>query len=291
LVLDRCFDFHAIKMQYAKRLFKDALGAWWAADPLSSGAAVAFYAVFSIPSLLIIVIASASAFISPVIVRQTIISHMQQVIGLEPTQFVQAIVSDFWQPHAGFWPTIISIFALIISAIGVFTQLEYSLTHLWHVPPEEDYGFIPSVKKYAVAFLLVVCFGVLVAISAMLGLLWSFFGGFLSRFISQSHALISFVTIAELFIIVTIACTIIYIYVPGIRISTKAALIGGITASVLFIIGRELILLYLKVNSSINAYGAASALIVILLWVYYSSQILFFGAALAYAIDKEAKRA
>jgi membrane protein len=278
-------------MKYIKHIFKRALKAWWMADPLSSGAAVAFYAVFSIPSLLIIVIASASAFINPIIAKQTIVSHMQGVIGVEPTRYVQAIVADFWQPQAGFWATVISIFALIISAIGVFTQLEYSLTHLWHVPPEEDFGFIASVKKYAVAFLLVICFGVLVAISAMLSIFWSFFGSYISSLISQSQLLITFITTFELFVIVTIACTVIYVYVPGVRISAKAALLGGVAGSILFIIGRELILLYLKVNSSINAYGAASALIVILLWVYYSSQILFFGAALAYAIDQEAERA
>lgn len=269
------------------RIIRRSLKQWWNSDPLSAGAAMAFYAVFSIPAALILIVMFLGPILGPNLVESNLIIHVRHLFGQDTAQFIKTLIINLSTPHKTVFGSIVSLLGLLFGAVGIFTELLVSLNKLWHVPAEISSGIISKVYSYIFAFLGMIFLITLVTLSTSLSLLWSLIGIYFVHIIPQSPLFISAISALQFALILTFAFAIIYAYIPHTKVQKRAALLGGFISMILVALGKIVITFYIAKAASVSAYGAASAIIILLLYVYYASVIFFFGAALTHAIDQE----
>jgi membrane protein len=264
--------------------FRVALALWWNSDPTTAGAAIAYYALFSLPPMLFIIIATASSFISPHLVEGRLVADLEAIAGRQGTQVIQSLVAESQQLHAGVIASGVSIVTILFAAVGLFSQLQTSLDRLWSAPVEESY-IGTYVQNKLIAFAMILILNFLMVLSFTTSTVISLLHRFLILlplavyWIDFLDTLFAFILISALFIS-------IYIFLPRTHISRRAVLLGGLLTALLFMLGRWVITLYLSSPFVLTTYGAASTLIILLVWVYYSAQVFLFGAAVTYVIDK-----
>ena len=275
---------------YALNILKEAFVEWWNAEPLSAGAAAAYYAVFSIPSALILVITLAGIFLNPNVVQVTVVAHIKTIIGTQAATLMNATLDQLRIAKGGYLG-LISIFAIVFASIGVFSQLQSTLNKMWKVENIRLSGMWHVAEQQLLALLIVILLGSLLTVSFVIGIFWAIAGAHIVARYPTNGWILSFVSEAQFWIIVCGSFYILYTYLPSVRVFRRAALVGSIVGTLLFGIGRYLITLYLTYGSSATTYGTASALVIIMLWAYYSSQMFFFGAAVTSVIDQRLRKA
>jgi membrane protein len=251
-------------------------------DCLSRGAAIAFYTMFSLAPILIIVIAVAAAVFGEATARGAILHQIRALIGQQGADAVQTMIASTRARGNGVLGGAIGIISFLVTATGVFTEMQTALNVIWKAKPSgmtvsrlvwvrlQSLGLVA-----ALGFLLVVS---LVA-STMLAAVGDWLNGLFSaadRFLQVVNFLVSFGLVAILF-------GAIYKVLPDVALSWRDVAIGGVITSILFEAGKFLISLYLGSSSITSSFGAAGALAIVLLWVYYSSQIILLGAELTRA--------
>ncbi|ACK70378.1 ribonuclease BN [Gloeothece citriformis PCC 7424] len=261
------------------RLLKETFGEWQKDRAAQLAAALAYYTVFSLTPLLVITIAIAGSIVGETAARQEIIGRLQFVLNNTGTDVIETILNNVSQPEIKGLASLISIIVLLIGASGVFAQLQDAFNQIWKVGDNQPQGGIKElVKKRLLSFVMVFFIGVLLLVSlilsAVLSALTNISYDFLPRledFWRIVNYLLSFTIIAFLF-------AVLYKYVPDVPVAWKDVRVGSILSTLLFIIGKEILGIYLGRSSFSSAYGAAGSLIVLLAWIYYSAQILLFGA-------------
>jgi len=251
----------------------------WQRDKVSRlAAALAYYTTFSLAPVLIIVIAIASFLFEQSTVQANIVEQLQGLLGESGAQLVEEMLTSKSQSSDGLWATIISVGLLVLGASGLFIQLQDALNTVWNVVPRKDAGIWKLVRDRLLSFgmLLVIGFLLLVSliVSAGLAAVSNLFGDTLlgwSLGWQILNAVVSFGIIALLF-------GLIYKILPDADISWRDVRVGAAMTALLFTLGKVLIGLYLGNSSVASAYGAAGSFVVLLLWIYYSAQILLFGA-------------
>lgn len=245
-------------------------------------AAMSYYTLFSLPPLLVLVILVAGVFVDPAEIRGTIETQMGELIGPEGADQISTIIEQADRPDTG-GPVavIVSIGVLLFSATGAFFQLQKALNRAWNVEPDPKQGGVRSfiVKRlFSVGMVLVITFLLLVSlvVSAILSAAGGYLGqllpGAVTEFVLHGvNFLVSFGFVAVLF-------AAIYKILPDAEIAWKDVWFGAIASSALFSIGKSLIGYYLGRSDPGSVFGAAGSLAVILVWVYYTSMILFLGA-------------
>lgn len=242
------------------------------------GAALAFYSVLSLGPLLLIVIAVASLFFGRDAVSGYLIAEIQALIGDRGAHAIQSILRH--RQHAedsgGGWATAIGLITLLVSSTGFFAQLQDALNTIWNVDHIPRGHWVWFLKKRALSFAMIlgVCFLLLIGlvISAALSAVSAPIAIHTTPAMAHiANTLISFVVAAVLF-------AMIYKFLPDVAIKWRDVGIGAVITAVLFEIGKGLIGLYLGHSAFGSAYGAAGSLIVLLVWIYYSTQIFFLGA-------------
>lgn len=242
-------------------------------------AALAYYTVFSLAPLLVLAITIAGFVLGnndPI--REQVVSQVQGLAGQQAAQSVSEMIDQTNKPASGIIAGILGIATLIFGATGLFGQLQDALNTIWEVKPKPNRGIMGMIKDRFLSFTMVlgISFLLLVSlvISAMLALLNNFFSGVLgdAAFLGQ---IINFVVSLG---VITVIFALIFKVLPDADIAWNDVWVGALVTSVLFNIGKLLIGLYLGNSSAASAYGAAGSLVILLLWVYYSAQILFFGA-------------
>ena len=258
-------------------LLKGAVWGFIADDALSHGAAIAYYTVFSIAPVLVIVIAIAGLFFGHDAAEGAIVDQLRGLMGQQAAEAVQAAVKSASGHHAGIVATVIGIVTLMLTASGVFSEMQNSLNIIWKAaPPRSAVTQLIRVRLLSLGLVMALGFLLLVslAISAGLQAVGTWMGGFLPgwRYIGIAlNFLISFALIAVVF-------AAIYRTLPDKTIEWRDVAVGAIVTSVLFSIGKYLIGLYIGSSAIASSYGAAGALAVLLVWIYYSAQIFLFGA-------------
>ncbi|HYN87506.1 MAG TPA: YihY/virulence factor BrkB family protein [Ardenticatenaceae bacterium] len=250
----------------------------WSEDKASRlAAALAYYTIFALSPLLIIVIGIASVFLGEEAARGQIVGQIGGLVGEESGEAIQEMIAAR-QESTGLAATVIGIVTLILGASGVFGQLQDALNTIWEVAPKPGRGILGMVKDRFISFTMVlgIAFLLLVSlvVSAGLGALGTFFGNLLPlpEFVLQAlNFVISFGVITLLF-------AMIYKVLPDVDIAWRDVWVGAAITALLFTIGKFAIGLYLGKSSVSSSFGAAGALIVILVWIYYSAQLLFLGA-------------
>jgi membrane protein len=241
------------------------------------GAALAFYTVFSLAPILTLSIAIAGFFFGERAARGEIVEQIGDLIGPEGAHAVQAVLQNAGRPGTALVPTIVSVVTLIFGANTALAELKSGLDQIWDVPPERRQGFWYYVRTRLLSVGLILALGFLLLVSlvlsAALAALARFWRGedVVNTLLTWLNALFSF------FLVVLLFATI-YKVLPSARIAWRDVTIGALVTSMLFTVGKFAIGAYIGNSGVASAYGAASSVVLLLLWVYYSSQIMLFGA-------------
>ena len=242
------------------------------------GAALAFYTILSISPMVILVVAIVSLVFDRSRAQDHLLSQVQALVGPDGKAAVQSMLASGQKASSGVVATLIGLATLIFGASGVFGELRSALNTIWEVKPKTGSGFVLLVKERIFSFGMVISVGfvLLVSLLASAGLaaMTKFFNGLLpipSLVLGLFNFLISFIGIAVLF-------AFILKFVPETEVEWSDVRWGATATAFLFTVGKSLLGLYLGKASPGSAYGAAGSLVVMVIWVYYSAQIFFFGA-------------
>ena len=258
-----------------KETFQD-----WSEDKASRlAAALSYYTIFSLAPLLVLVIAITSLIIgNNVDVRQQIITQVQGLVGQQGAEAVNTLIENSSEPSGGILATVIGFVLLIVGATGVFGQLQDALNTIWEIQPKKGGGIIQMVKDRFLSFTMVLGISFLLLVSLVISAALSFVNAYFSDLLGGFGFLAQVVNFVISIGVVTVIFAMLFRYLPDIDIPWGDVWIGALVTAVLFTIGRQLISLYLAQSAPASTYGAAGSLVILLLWVYYSAQILFLGA-------------
>jgi membrane protein len=260
-------------------ILKETASDWMEDQAPTLGAALAYYTVFSLAPLLIIAIAIAGLVFGQEAAQGQIFEQLRGLLGEASAKAMQDMVQNANEkPATGLVATLIGVVMLLFGASGVFGQLQTSLNAIWGVEPKPGRGILGLVQDRILSFgfILVVGFLLLVSLllTAAIALVAQWFGGMLPGMETLAQILNFVLSLA----VITLLFAMIFKFLPDAKIAWHDVWIGAFITAVLFTVGKVALGLYLAKSGVGSSYGAAGSLIVLLLWVYYSSQILFFGA-------------
>jgi membrane protein len=258
-------------------LLKESFSEWQEDKASRLAAALAYYTAFSIAPLLLLTISIAGLVLGDEAAQGTIFYQLQGLLGPEAAGFFQSAIAHSREPGSSSVSAAIGIATLIWSAGNVFGQLQDALNTIWEVQPAPA-GLVGSVKRRIVPLSMVLGIGFLLLVSLLLSAGISAVGTFLGEVLPGSIVFWQAVNVILSLVVVTLLLAAIFKVLPDAEVSWSDVWIGAILTSLLFVVGKTLIGIYLGHASVGSTYGAAGSLLVFLVWVYYSAQILFFGA-------------
>lgn len=260
-------------------LFKETFQEWQTDKSPRLAAALAYYTVFSLAPLLIIVIAIAGAVFGQQAARGEIVGQIESLVGQQGAQAIQTAIENANRPSAqGGIASLISVIVLIFGASGVFAQLQDALNTIWEVKVKPGRGITGFIRKRLLSFAAVLGIGFLLLVSLVISAVLSGISHYFSNLLPGADFIWYLLNIIVSFAIITLLFALIYKYLPDVKIRWKDVWIGAAMTALLFVVGKYALGLYLGRGSFGSTYGAAGSLVVLLAWVYYSSLILFFGA-------------
>lgn len=237
-------------------------------------AALAYYTVFALAPLLIIVIAIAGLFFGETQVRESILGQVGGLIGQNGREAIDAMIQGARKPAAGVIATVIGVITLIFAAGGLFGQLQDALNTIWEVQPKPGLGIVQMIIDRFFAFAMVLVIWFLMLISFVTSALMASAVRVASAYVVG----IQFMESAFSLALITLLFALIYRILPDVRVAWRDVWLGAFVTAGLFVIGKSLFGLYLGHSSLGSSYGAAGSLVIVILWVYYSCLILLFGA-------------
>lgn len=275
-----------VTMKSVWELLKAAFNRWNEVNAPRLGAALSFYTMLSIAPLLVLSIAIAGMVFGPKAAQSDVIGQVQDLIGYEGGKVLQSLLLDANKLTAGISAAVVGLFMLLFGASGVFGELRDSLNWLWGVKNTTSGGLMSMIQYRFFSFAMVLGIGFLLLVSLLLSTAIAAAGTFFGGYMPIPEGVLHLVNVAVSFLAVTVLFALLYKIVPDIRIEWKDVWIGAAVTSGLFSIGKFLIGLYLGKASVGSAYGAAGSLVVFMVWVYYSAQIFFLGAAFTRAFSE-----
>lgn len=269
------------------KLFKITFKEWNEKDPFRQSAVIAYYAIFSIPGLLVLIITIAGYFFGNDTVNEDILRQVASTLGSETALQIKDILEKSHQSKSTLWGSIIGVVILLVGATGVFVELQKTLNLIWNVKLKKQNGIILYLKSrmfsfgliLAIAFLLIISLVISTALAAMSDWVKVDTSAFMITVFSILNLIISLAVISLLF-------AMIFKILPDAKIKWKHVWLGSLVTGLLFTIGKTALAYYFGQAEPASIYGAAGSVILILLWVSYSSMILFFGAEFTAAYAK-----
>jgi membrane protein len=251
----------------------------WSEDKVPRlGAALAYYSVLSIAPLLLIAIAVAGLFFGEAAARGHVVEQIQGLAGRQGAEAVQQMLIHVNRPRAGVIATIVGIATLLFGATGVFGALQDAMNTIWEVQPRSGRGLLGVLKDRSLSFAMVLGTGFLLLVSLILSAVLAAVFQFAHHLVPGLSPLVQVADTLLSFVIITLLFAMIFKLLPDVEIAWQDVWVGAALTTILFLIGKALIGLYLGRSSFGSAYGAAGSLVVLVVWIYYSAQILFFGA-------------
>lgn len=250
----------------------------WSEDKAARlAASLSYYTVFSIPPLLILFLVVAGQLYDQTAVRTQLIDQISGLVGPTGAEAIGMILDNASSPEGTIIATLVSFATLLFGASGVFGQLQDALNTIWNVEIVES-GLLLTIQKRFFSFTMVLGVAFLLMVSLVVSSWLAALNTFVSDVIPTLVILAQIVNFMVSLVVISVLFALIFKVVPDIKIAWGDVWIGAIVTALLFTIGKWGIGLYLGNSAPSSTYGAAGSLIVILLWVYYSAQILFFGA-------------
>jgi membrane protein len=267
------------KIKPLYELLRDTVLAGTNSNVVAQGAALAYYTFFAIAPLFLIVLAIAGFCFGKDAAQHELFNQVNGMVGKNGGDAIQTIVSAANQPKSGEWATVIAITTLFVAATGVFIQLQNSLNLIWQVQQKKGFGLRGFIRHRLLSFAMVFGIGFLLLVSLAVSAALAAFGNFMGNYLSGEQFLMKILNFAVSLGIITILFSMIFKFLPDVKVAWRNVWLGGFITAIFFNFGKFLFGLYIGHSSTISIYGAMGSLVVILLWVYYSSLILFFGAA------------
>ncbi|HSL47217.1 MAG TPA: YihY/virulence factor BrkB family protein [Anaerolineales bacterium] len=255
----------------------------WKEDKASRlAAALAYYTIFSLGPLLIIVIAVTGLFWDEASVQSSVTSQVQGLVGEQGEEFVSSLLTSASNPARGIAATIVGIITLIFGALGAFNELHNALNTIWEVKEEEPKGFVESIKNVIfsrlLSFSMILGIGFLLLVSLVISAGLSAAQETLGNAIPVSEIVMQIINLIISTAVITALFALIFKFLPDAEIAWRDVWLGAFFTALLFSLGKFLIGLYLGNSAVGSSFGAAGSLVLLLIWIYYSAQILFFGA-------------
>ncbi len=260
-------------------ILRRSVAGWWNDNVPRLGASLAYYTLFALAPILVVAIAIGGLVFGPEAVRGEIVGQIQGLIGREGAEAVQAMLEGASRPGSSIAATVAGIITFFLGATGAFLELQTALNAIWHVKPKSDGSYWRVlVMQRVISFGLVVALGFLLLtsllVSAALAAIHRYMGNAFPGVVVLWEALNVIVSLT----VITLLFALIYKVLPDVKLSWRDVWIGALVTAGLFSIGRLVIGLYLGTASIASTYGAAGSVVVILVWVYYSAQIVLLGA-------------
>ncbi|MFL6415262.1 MAG: YihY/virulence factor BrkB family protein [Bryobacteraceae bacterium] len=259
-------------------LLKESYAKWSDHQAPRLGASVAFYSVLSFAPLLVLITAVIALVFGQESAQHELIHVARQWIGEKGAQTVDSMLKNAQKPSSGIFATVVAFATLLFGASGVFGELHDALNIIWEVPPKTDAGVFALIKDKLFSFGMVLSVGFLLLISLVLSAALAYIGHYFGYLVplpapvlEAINFLVSVAVIAGLF-------ALMFKYVPNAEVSWRNVAVGAMGTALLFTVGKFLLGLYLGKASVGSPYGAAGSLVAVIVWIYYSAQIFFFGA-------------
>jgi membrane protein len=259
-------------------LIRDTFKDWSEDKAARLGAALAYYTVFAIGPLLVIVIAIAGLVFEAEAAERQVIGTIRSLVGQSGSELIEQTIENANKGGENVVASAFGIGILLFGAAGVFGQLKDALNTIWEVKPKPNAGVLGMVRERFLSFTMVLGTGFLLLVSLVLSAGITALSTYLQGILPGSDLLWQILNIVFMIVVVTVMFALLYKYLPDVKIAWKDVWLGAFVTTLLFLAGQLALGIYLGSGSVGSAFGAASSLVVILVWVYYSAQIFFFGA-------------
>jgi membrane protein len=275
------------KIKHLWSLFKNTAIYWNRDDPWRLSAVVAYYAILSLPGLLVVIISMLGYFWGSDIIEGQVYEQIRSTMGQATADSVESIFGIASQDDSSWITAVIGIGALLFGATGVFYHLQISLNSIWEVRSDPKGGIVRYLIDRSKSFGFVLVIGFLLLISFVFSALLAALKGYIINWLPNlTYYLLLAADLLISYGVITVLFALIFKYLPDVRIGWRSVWLGAFITSILFALGKEILSYYFGTTSPGNVYGAAGSLIIILLWVSYSCLILFFGAEFTWVYTK-----
>lgn len=272
-------------------LLKKTFKRWLANDPFKESAVIAYYTLFSLPSLLVIVIAVAGYFFDNSTVQDEIISQLAVVIGEDTAGSLEKLLLNVKIQDNSVTALIISIGVMVYGATGAFLQLKKAMNKIWSVDAKKS-NFVMTLLNRLFSLGMILLIGLMLVVSLLATTVINSFQGFIEEYIGEiSISLLSILNFLISFVFVTFLVAAIFKLLPDIRVRWKVVFVGAALSTLLLLIAEIGLGYYFSISNPASVFGGASSVILIMLWIYYACLVLFLGAefTVQYALFKNEK--
>jgi membrane protein len=267
------------------RLLKQAALAWWRDDAPRLGAALSYYTVFSLAPVLIVSVAVAGLVFGTEAASGRIVNQLGGLMGPQGASVIETLIERAaLRSDAGWLATAIGVVTILIGASGAFGELKHALNRIWEVEAPAGGGLLRVLRTRLASFSMVLAIGFLLLVSLVISAGLSALDELTGSAGERLQPLFSLLNLAISYGVVTSLFALIFRVLPDRRVDWRDIWPGAAAAALLFVLGKSAIGLYLGNTAVASVYGAASSLVVLLVWVYYSTQVLFLGAELTQVI-------
>ncbi len=256
---------------------------------LKFSASLAYYTVFSLAPLLVLAISLAAIIFGQEAAEGKVFEEINGLVGNTAAAQIETMIQNVRVQGESTWALAVGIGTLLIGATTVFADMQHSLNKIWEIKPKPKRGWVKLIKDRLLSSSLVLSLGFLLIVSLIVNGLLMVFMDYLDRIFSDMAVILAVLIDAAInFLVLSALFGVIFKFLPDVRIQWKDVRSGAIFTAILFMVGRFLIGFYIQTTGQESTYGAAGAIIIVLLWVYYSAAILYVGASFtrAYAENK-----
>ncbi|MEO6167265.1 MAG: YihY/virulence factor BrkB family protein [Chitinophagales bacterium] len=267
-------------LRYFPGLLKRTFKGWNERDPFYQSAIIAYYAIFSLPALLVIVVSVAGFIFGREAITGQLSSQIGEIMGKSTADQIEEMIANASIGSKSVWATIIAVVTLLLGATGVFVQLQKTLNIIWEVKPApKKKAFLRLLRTRLLSFGMILSIGFLLVISLVITTFITIFGNWLQVQLPELAVFIlQLVNFIISFGIISVLFALTYKYLPDAKIHWHEVWWGAILTAALFSLGKLALGLYFAKANPTSTYGAAGSIVLIMLWISYSCMIFFFGA-------------
>ncbi len=267
------------------QILANAVNTWLEHDAFQRAGSLAFFALFSLAPLVIVLVAIVGAVLGHQAATGEVAAGIQGMVGQRAAQAVQEAVRRSRPDTAGFLPTLMGVGALLFGATTLFSHMQSSLNHFWDVRARPSRGsFLNFIMSRLLSLGMVLIIGFLLLVSFALSISISVMIRHFRHWVPVPPLLVSLLDLGMSLLVTTALIGLLFKVLPDVQLAWKDVWHGALATAMLFVSGQYLISFYLTTVAPASVYGAAGSLVLVLFWVYYSALILFFGAALTRAV-------
>ncbi len=279
------------KPRSAAKLMREAFSEWKEDNASRLAASLAYYTTFSMAPLLILIIAIAGLIGGQEAIHNQVMVEIGGLVGQEGKAFVESMLISASQPHKGLLASTVGILTLLLGALGVFAELQNSLNTIWEVKPKPvkdmKQGIGRFLRQRILSFSMVLAIGFVLVASLAVNAALTAFGNLMFNSSGYSFWISQVINMLVSFLVITCLFALMFKFLPDAEIAWRDVWLGAAVTSLLFNLGKFAIGFYLGRSSVGSTFGAAGSLVLILIWVYYSAQIFFFGAEITQVYANE----